>query len=312
MATFRNDYMQRTQPLRSTLRNLGRETVMMIDELLDESRWSRADRLALRHMLCTTASALLEAQPDDAVLRAVFDKHSDASFDAVKQEEIERLIDEAEELTGFDLSDEDIRTEEDLVQRMYERMAQREAEEEARRASRRESATAKRAAAAAQLVRQSLREIYRKLASAVHPDRESDPERRAAKNALMQRINRAYAQNDLLTLFEVQMELDQRDLEQLANLSAQRLKQYNKLLAQQLRAAKVRLQELQTAFRMDFDLGPAEPLAPDKLRLVIQRHVRALRLEIARQKGLLELLSDKAAVKRWLRKQRRCASDLDF
>ena len=38
----------------------------------------------------------------------------------------------------------------------------------------------------------SIREVYRKLVSALHPDREPDPQERARKTALMQRVNQAY------------------------------------------------------------------------------------------------------------------------
>src|ERR1700755_3399620 len=81
----------------------------------------------------------------------------------------------------------------------------------------------------AQLAKKALRDIYRKLASAVHPDRESDPARRQEKNELMQRINQAYAANDLLSLFEIQIEIDQLDPEQIGNLGAQRPRHYNRL-----------------------------------------------------------------------------------
>ena len=62
--------------------------------------------------------------------------------------------------------------------------AVREAAEEARQSDKterqRKSASQNRSEANTQLAKQSLREIYRKLASAVHPDRESDPQRREA------------------------------------------------------------------------------------------------------------------------------------
>jgi hypothetical protein len=314
---FRTEHSQRLQPLRATLRDVSRGTVLAIDGLLDLSGWSQADRVTLRQMLCATADALLAAIPDDAELRALFDKHSDASFADLRQEEIELLKEKAQEMTGLDLGDDtDIRTEEELVQRMYEKMAQREAAEEDERTEtsrqHRDSAQKKRSEAAAQLVRQSLREIYRKLASAVHPDRESDPRLRDEKNALMQRINQAYAANDLLALFELQIEVGHTDIDQISAANAQRLKQYNKLLAQQLKDARSELRELEQGFRMDFGLDTGGELNVSKLNLLTQRHGRELRAEIARQKELLALLSNRTATKRWLKEQRRFGMDDDF
>ena len=49
---------------------------------------------------------------------------------------------------------------------------------------------------------QSVRDVYRKLVSALHPDREADGAERERKTALMQRANQAYERNDLLELLD--------------------------------------------------------------------------------------------------------------
>jgi hypothetical protein len=192
---------------------------------------------------------------------------------------------------------------------MYEEMSMREAAEEARRAAKaqrqRKSAAQKRSEDNAQLARQSLREIYRKLASAVHPDRESDPERREKKNELMQKINQAYAANDLMSLFETQMQIEQIDADQIARISTQRLKQYNKLLAEQLASLKTALGQMETAFCMDHGLEPGSGSSPQRLSQRIQRQARRIRAEIAQQQQFLVVLANKAVTKRWLKQQRR-------
>jgi hypothetical protein len=160
------------------------------------------------------------------------------------------------------------------------------------------------------MARQSLREIYRKLASAVHPDRESDPERREAKNALMQTINQAYAANDLLTLFETQMQIEQIDSTHISKTSTQRLKQYNKLLAEQLSELKTAVTDMQVAFCMDHDLTPGAGLNPQKLSHLIQRQARGMRAEVAQQQQFLRVLADKASTRRWLKQQRAFAREV--
>jgi hypothetical protein len=312
---FRKDYSQKLQPLRASLTAVCRETVFAIDHMIDQPGWSRADRAALREILCGTADALLEANSDDVELKAIFDKHSEVGFNASKQEELQQLKEHAEELMGLDLGAEDIRTEDELVQRMYKEMAAREAAEEARQGEkserRRKSAAEKRSETNAQLAKQSIREIYRKLASAVHPDRESDPQRRDEKNALMQKINQAYAQNDLMTLFETQMQLEQMNSIQMSATSKERLRQYNKLLAEQLTAMRAALKDMETAFCMDFGLPPTSALTPPKLSQLIQRQARLVRAEIAQQQQFLRVLADKPATKRWLKQQRQYAREDD-
>jgi hypothetical protein len=306
---FRKEQSARVQPLRTTLTTVSRDTVFLLDRMLDQPGWSRAERGALKDILCGTADVLLEANQHDAELKAVFDKHSAQSFDAAKQEELRHLKEEAEEATGFDLGDDDsIRSEEDLIQRMYEQMsAQEKAARETRAERDRKSAAQKRVEANARAAKEFLREIYRKLASAVHPDREPDSTRRAAKNELMQKINRAYATSDLLTLLETQMQLDQIDPDHIGKLSGQRLKQYNKLLAEQLETARAALRDLESGFRLDHGIEPGSSLSPQKLTIIMQRQTRAIRAEITRQKQFLLVLASKASTKRWLKEQRRFA-----
>jgi|HigsolmetaAR201D_1030396.scaffolds.fasta_scaffold08275_4 hypothetical protein len=304
---FRQSDAQTLQPLRVNLRNLTRETVFQLDRLLDERGWTRAELAGLESVLCGNAELLLQSDPYDEQIRDLFDKHSRVSFDEMKEEELLVLKEHVEEL-GFDLGDDtDIRTEEDLVQRMYEQLGAKRQQEEARRESRsrgrKKSAAQTRAEANAQAAKQFLREIYRKLASIVHPDRETDAQRRAEKTELMQRINRAYATDDLLTLLEAQLALEQIDPEQIGRLSRDRLKQYNRLLAKQLEAEKSELFALEEGFRADFHLGPRLKITRENLRMLLRERTREIRAHIEQQRYFLEVLADRMATKRWLRQR---------
>lgn len=313
---FRRDLNDKLAPLRASLRAACRECVLAIDRLLDQPGWLQVDRRTLQDMLRATADALLESNQGDDDVRAIYEKHQPLSFAAAKQDELEQLKAQAEEM-GFNLGDMDsIRDEEDLVQRIYEEMAARERAEqerdEARRAHR-ESRAQSRAEDSAQRAKQALRELYRKLASAVHPDREHDATLREEKNALMQKINQAYANNDLMSLFEAQMQIERIDAGHIVRLSAERLKHYNKLLAEQLRTLKQQLRELETSFCMDMGLPHAGGVTPAKLTRLLREQARAMRTEIARQQHLLDILSNKTATKRWLKQQRRFArGEFDF
>ncbi|MGQ0561123.1 MAG: J domain-containing protein, partial [Gemmatimonadota bacterium] len=186
-----------------------------------------------------------------------------------------------------------------------------EARRRERSAERRKSAGLQRAEASAQAAKKFLREIYRKLASAVHPDREADAARRAEKTELMPQINRAYATNDLLTLLEAQLRLELIDPDHVSRISGERLRQFNRLLSQQLEAAKAELRSLQDAFRLDHGLPHGRATHPRDLHLVTQRRARDLRAHINQQKRFLEMLSNKSATKRWLKEQRRFDSGGD-
>ena len=314
---FRNEHLEKMQPLRATLKEVSRDTVFVLDGLIDQPGWSRNERASLKEILCGTAEVLLEAHHDDVELKAMFDKHSDRGFDAAKREELQDLKAKAEEATGLDLGDDEgILTEEDLVERVYKEMAAREAAAEAERSEdsqrSKSSAEQRRAEENEQQARQSLRDIYRKLASAVHPDREPDPERREMKNALMQKINQAYANNDLFALFEAQIQVEQLDPNQLGDLATQRLRQYNKLLARQLEEAKATLREAEASFRSDYGLDSGGSLSAQALMMLTRRYARDIRAEIERQRQFLLVLASKTSTKRWLKEQRRFARGLDY
>lgn len=315
MLRHRQDFSQKLQPVRASLSAICRTTVLSMDHLLNQRGWSKWETRCLKGLLCDTAEALIAANPSDEELKTLYRKHSDIAFDAAKQEDLQRLKEQAEEFMGLDLGDEEALSEEDLIQRVYEQMAEREAEAQAQRdakkSARKKSAAQQRSEDNARLARESLREVYRRLASALHPDREPDPTARERKNELMQRINQAYAQNDLLTLFETQMEIEQMQAQQIGKASTERMKQYNKLLAEQLTALKNATKEIEHTFRADFSLPPTGPISEGKLRIYIQTQARHLRAEIGRQQQLLDVLKNKASTKRWLKQQRRLLERFD-
>jgi len=311
VVAFKTSDAERIHPLRATLKQATRDTVFLIDQLLDQKGWSRVDQSTLKDIACHTAEALLRANPNDVEIRTIFDRHSSRSYEEMKQEELEDLKQDAKEYMGIDLGDAGIESEDDLVDRVYEHMKNDEARQREPSMEHRKSPGQQRAENAAQAAKQFLREIYRKLASAVHPDREADAARRAEKTELMQQINRAYATNDLLTLLEAQLRLELIDPDHVTKISDKRLQQFNRLLSQQLEAAKAELRSLKDAFRMDHDLPHGQAITARDLHLATQRRAREFRALIQQQKRFLEMLANKTATKRWLKEQRRFENSAD-
>ena len=81
-----------------------------------------------------------------------------------------------------------------------------------------------------------LRTLYRKLASSVHPDRESDAAEKIRKTAAMQGINTAYQNKDLLSLLKLHNQTLQSDAAATDALAEDTLREYNALLKIQLKA----------------------------------------------------------------------------
>ncbi len=309
-------HTQRIVPLLAALTAARAERAFAFDRLLDHPGWSRAERALLRELVCDSVAEILEASDeDDPALKALFDKHAEVDLDTERQESRLALKDMMEAMTGLDLGDDaEIASDQDLFKRMQEHLLAAQAAESpaGHKRGRRKTAAQQRHEAEALLATQSVREIFRKLASALHPDRETDPAQRKAKTALMQQVNQAYAANDLLTLLELQLQIEQVDARHVANASAQRLKQYNKLLAEQLAELKAEAARLETACRIDFDLGPGWGLNPTKLTLLLRQNAEELRAALAMIQLDLRMLADKVAARRWLKRERQRQRDRDF
>jgi hypothetical protein len=304
-------------PLQAELMAGQRQWVFALDALLDQRSWTKAERETLGELICDAAGELLEARGDDAELKALFDKHAEIDFDSERREVMLAFKDLTEAVTGLDLGDEqEIATEEDLFARMQQRLQDREAAEEAERAAqsvrRRKSAAQQRREAEAQQATQSVREIYRKLASALHPDRETDARQRDEKTALMQRVNQAYAANDLLALLELQLQIEQIDAGHIANASADRLKHYNKVLAEQLAELKAEVDRVEMEFCLEFGLQPDRGLNPRRLGELLEQTSRQWRAELNEQQREMRMLGDVAATRRWLKCQRQRLREADF
>jgi hypothetical protein len=314
---YRQAHIEVLVPQQTALRAARREWVFALDALLARTGWTKAERATLGELVCDTAGELLHSCDGDEALEALFAKHAEVDFDTERQEMVRSLKDMAEAMTGLDLGDDEgIRTDADLFERMQrgmqERVAAEEAEREAKAARRRKSAAQQRREAEAQQATQSVREIFRKLASALHPDRETDAQQREVKTALMQKVNQAYAANDLLTLLTLQLQIEQIDSNHIASASVERLKHYNKVLSEQLAELKSEVDRVEMRFRIDVGLEPGWGTNPRKLGHLLEQSSRELRAELSQLQRDMRMLADVASTKRWLKRQRQLLAEPAF
>jgi phage gp37-like protein len=126
--------------------------------------------------------------------------------------------------------------------------------QEARRATRKKSAKQKLAEQESLDADSALRLIYRKLASALHPDREPNEIERIKKTQLMARVNAANDNKDLLTLLRLQLEIEQIHPEAIASMADDKLRHYNRVLKEQFKTLQQELQQLMQRVRYEFNL----------------------------------------------------------
>ncbi len=326
---FAQMHAERVAPLQAAFSQQQRAWAFELEQRLLQGRWTRGETRMLDNRIETLTVALLAQTPDDAELKALHDRHAELDHDAQQQQQVDamRALFEAE--GDVDLGSEPIRSIAELLQRAQaanERALQerennpvyRETMEKAAQARERaerkaqhkaehqpQSASARRAAAEQQQASQTVREVYRKLASALHPDRidaEATPEQRRLQTERMAAANAAYAAGDLLALLTLQLQIEQVDVARAAGLAAAQLKHVNKLLAEQLRELEAESDERQAALAESYDFVIDKRLDPAHLGRVIQEEIRFIetqraQIELERRK----LTGEPAQAKRWLK-----------
>lgn len=172
--------------------------------------------------------------------------------------------------------------------------------------------------AEAQQATRSVREVFRQLASALHPDRETDPAQRDVKNVLMQRANRAHADGDLPALLALQAETGPVDAARMAALGSQRLKVYNQALREQLEALALEAERCRAEWCWQFGwrfgwqcglgsigLHDDSELTPAHWPRLLAGLRQAAAHGLAQQQREAALLANRAAFRRWLKREQR-------
>lgn len=305
------------QPVLNQLSGAQRRMVKCIDQILSEKpakgqHLTRKHRDLLCAMLSDLCDELLESGPD-AELEALHDKHSDVSREEMRQWDMELAQAMASDIFGADVVDgHGAKDFDDLMRHVNAKVGER-VEAEAR--SREDKAAARKAkrgrptkaeqaaerkAQAAQEASQSVREIYRKLASALHPDRETDPAERDRKTSLMQRANQAYDRKDLLGLLGLQIELEHIDVDHLASVPDTRMGHYNQVLREQLEA--IESEQLEFAERFQMLLGSFMPhLHPRSVDGALSTRIAESRVRIGHIEHDLTILADPGLRKAYLK-----------
>jgi hypothetical protein len=150
----------------------------------------------------------------------------------------------------------------------------------------------------------TLRTLYRQLASALHPDRESDPTERERKTALMSQANAAYERQDLATLLQLQVQTAALDAQSLARMSDEKLASMSTLLKEQVTTLQAELlhSEMRASHALGVHLSAKTPEAVIERQLREQREDMQETLQIMQAE--LALVQQPEQVKTWLKEQR--------
>lgn len=320
---YQQKYTGELQPLVESSVDLQVEMVHCLDRACDLKGLTKSERRMIGELITELAGEIAAAR-DDAALKAVYNKHSGSDFDSEAAASVMGMKSMMEQVLGMDLGDDlDMSSPEDLMQRaqakMLEAQAQFDADRQAdderrsrRKKSPRQVAREARQEAEAQQISQSIREVYRKLVSALHPDRETDPRERDRKTALMQRVNQAYDKKNLLQLLELQLELEHIDQAAINTMSDERLKHYNKILKEQVAELELEVMHVEGGFRAQFDISPFVDVSPSTIMRDLARDIAGVRHAVRGLQRDLLAFEDVKKVKAWLKEMRRRARQVEF
>jgi hypothetical protein len=254
------------EPVRLRLRQGQRQMLLLVDAILARStpgqRLGRMYRTKLEQILMGLLAAL-PSEDDDEALGSLRSRYREDLPDEDRRAEIDLTQAMLRDVFDLEVGDDHGAANAEELLEYARRTVEERLEQEAQQAKgrRRDRGWTSAKAEAAQLrreeaakeVSQSLREVYRKLASALHPDRESDEQARARKTLLMQRVNQAYEANDLLTLLGLQLEIEQIDADHLASVPPKRLAHYMAILTEQLAELDSEVERCVAPFRQNLN-----------------------------------------------------------
>ncbi|MDW3686066.1 J domain-containing protein [Cupriavidus sp. CV2] len=312
---FQQKYNSTLLPLEQTYTDLQIRMVHCLDQVHGQKGLTKSERHKIARLIPELAGDLV-GERDDTELKAIYNRYSQFDYDSEAAAELEDMKSALEAMLGVELGDNlDMSSPEEVLQRAHAQVQQRQAKEDAdhrareerrteRKKSPRQIAAEARAHAEQAQISLSIREIYRKLASALHPDRETDPLERDRKTALMQRVNQAYSKNNLLQLLELQLELEHIDQSAINSISEDRLRHYNKILKGQLRELDHEIGHVETGFRLSYGIPPFVELSPSTIMRNLASEIVGLQQSVRDLEEDLLVFDDIKKVKAWLKNLR--------
>ena len=252
-------------PLVEAVRQARGKLIKSCAEILEGKHGGDLPKKAERRQLTALVLEVCETyfaepgQPEPEVI-AIFDAYSPVSHAEYQRVEEEELREDARNLFGVEIPEDiDFDNLEEFMASAFASLADQdedefEAEPKRSRKQKRSRQAKEDASAVKEAVsvdpKRPLRDVYRKLASALHPDRGIDEEDRNRRHELMARVNAAYEGVDLLALLELQLEIQQIDEDHVATIPETQLHQYNQVLRGRVARLKDEISAITDQFRM--------------------------------------------------------------
>lgn len=307
---------EQVNPLQQAHRAAMRDMAVLIDARLAGKSLSAPLRQVATELLCSMALTL--ARDGDAEMAALHDRHASLNLSGIGAQRAQVLRAEIEAALGAPLHDLPPDASEQAVlaagmarlrQQQEDAHARRTQAAEKKKASRKKPVAAARLKAEAEQTQASdlLRTLFRRLASALHPDRERDAGARERKTQLMSEANAAYGRKDLVALMELQQAAALIDPGANADWADDKLAAMTVLLKRQVAELERERAGRQDALCHEFQVPYGLGVTPRTLQSVILEQIEALEMALQLMAHDLERVQSDTGFKRWLKQQRAVA-----
>jgi len=280
---FQGKLSQDYEPLQEKYSELRTELVLRLDKFFLRKSFTPTQKAKISHIISELCDALID-QHDTKNLKSIYEKHGEIDFEVKKEEQGNLLKNIFEDSFGLDLGDDfDATNPEEMAKRIAQKMAERgeQAEENPKRKqTAKEQRLEVKQKTEQKNISQSIKSVYRQLITAYHPDRETDPEERDRKTEIMQRVNNAYKNNDLIKLLALQLELEQIDQDHINTIAEDRLKTFNKILQNQLDQLLLEIGQVEMPFRMSANIPSYAFIDPKKFMCIFNNDIKELQQDI--------------------------------
>ncbi|WKN42165.1 hypothetical protein [Tunicatimonas pelagia] len=310
--------------IRPVIEEIGQariEFVKQLDQSYDLKFFRVREKEKLQAIILDQAYDLIQKGIEE--LEAIYDKHSEVSFQEEQQDAQEMQRDMAQSMfknlfdLDVDLNDIDPDNFEEMGQRIREQAEAKQQQAEAKRKKRKKTpaqeAKEQRMKEEVQHISKTTRSIYMQLVKTHHPDQETDEAEQQRKTEIMQRVTQAYKNDDFFELLRLQLELLSDGKQKVEGLTDQQLKYYNKILKEQIDELQRQLFTLQNPPSMVSQTIGLYLKQPKRAKQLIERDRYQLEQELKQIKQDAEELADKHQLRAFLRDYEILREDdLDF
>jgi ribosome-associated translation inhibitor RaiA len=137
------------------------------------------------------------------------------------------------------------------------------------------------------MAEQSLKTVYLKITAMIHPDREPDEAKKLDKTELLQKVNEAYAEQDLFYLLKLQLQLETNKSLSSKPLSSEQVKFYQLSLEAQSQNLQSQLEEIFASFHLSSHINIKQLKMSDVYK-VIDKDVAELKQQLKWEKERLK------------------------